>query len=227
MNDERKRAYRSDLRDDQARRTRRRIVAAAGELYADDGFAATTIDAIAARAGVSRQTVFTSVGGKVALLKLAYNYALAGDDEPIPMIDRPAIQEINSEPDPYRALALYAGFVTEMGSRVGRLYVALRSAAEIDAQAHELFWRWEAERLQLLRDHPIPMFVKKKVLRTDLRTEEAADIMAMLTSPSVYHQLVDQQGWSPTRFRRWMTRTLPEQLLRAKPAQGAAPGGVG
>jgi AcrR family transcriptional regulator len=218
LSGERKRAYRSALRDEQARRTRRDIVAAAGELFAEDGFAATTIDAIAARAGVSRQTVFTSVGGKAALLKLAYDYALAGDDEPIPMIDRPAIQKINAEPDPYRALAMYAGFVTEMGGRVGKLYIALRSAAEVDPEAHELFWRWEAERLDILRTGPVPMLVRKNVLRTGLRPREAADVMAMLTSPSVYHHLVIRQGWSTARFRRWMTSTLLEQLLRPKPA---------
>jgi AcrR family transcriptional regulator len=218
LSGDRKRAYRSGLRDEQARRTRRSIVAAAGELFAADGFAATTIDAIAARAGVSRQTVFTSVGGKTALLKLAYDYALAGDDEPIPMINRPAIQKINAEPDPYRALAIYAGFVTDMGSRVARLYIALRSAAEIDAEARELFWRWEAERLQLIRDHPVPMFMQKKVLRADLRAKEAAEVMAMLTSPSVYHHLVVRQGWTPARFRRWMTSTLLDQMLKPRPA---------
>jgi hypothetical protein len=64
------------------------------------------------------------------------------------------------------------------------------------------------------------MFVRTKVLRTGLRPEEAADVMAMLTSPSVYHQLVIQQGWSPTRYRRWMTSTLLEQLLKPKPTPG-------
>jgi hypothetical protein len=118
----------------------------------------------------------------------------------------------------HRALALYAGFVTEMGGRVGKLYMALRSAAEVDPDAHELFWRWEAERLQAMRVGPVPMFVKKKVLRSGLRPEEAADVMAMLTSPSTYHQLVNRQGWTPARFRRWMTSTLLEQMLKPKPA---------
>jgi AcrR family transcriptional regulator len=206
------------VREEQARRTRQRIVAAAGALFANDGFAATTIDAIADRADVSRQTVFTAVGGKAALIKLAYDYALAGDDEPIPMVDRPAIQAINAEPDPYRALSMYAGFVTDMGERVARLYIALRGAAEVDSEAHELFWRWEAERLELARTGPVPMFVRKRVLRSGVRPAEAADVMSMLTSPAVYHQLVVRQGWSPARFRRWMTTTLLEQLLKPKPA---------
>jgi hypothetical protein len=68
-----------------------------------------------------------------------------------------------------------------------------------------------------MRTGPVPMLVQKKVLRAGLRPEEAADVMAMLTSPSVYHQLVVRQGWSAPRFRRWMTTTLLEQLLKSKP----------
>ena len=86
------RPYRSTLRDEQARATQRRIVAAGHDLFVEQGYAPTTIDAIAAHAGVSRKTVFTSVGGKAAVLKLAWDWALAGDDEPVPMADRPDVQ---------------------------------------------------------------------------------------------------------------------------------------
>src|SRR5512144_1001101 len=124
-----KRAYSSDLRAAQARRTRRQIVDAAGALFAEHGFSGTTIDAIAARAGVSRKTVFTSVGGKVELLKLAYDYAMAGDDEPVPMSEREGLQEVINEPDPYRQVERYARFATAANGRVARLWVALRGAA--------------------------------------------------------------------------------------------------
>lgn len=208
-----KRAYSSDLRDEQARRTRRQIVAAAGDLYARDGFAATTVDAIAAAAGVSRKTVFTSVGGKVALLKLAYDYTLAGDDEPVPMIDRPDLQRIIAEPDPYAAITAYAAFVTEIARRIGPLYLALRGAAEVDAEARELYERWEAERRAVMRSGPVATFRRKKVLRRDLTTGEAADILSVLIAPSLHHQLVVEYGWKVDRFRAWLTRTMIEQLF--------------
>src|SRR5512144_483751 len=127
-----KRTYSSELRAEQARRTRRQIVDAAGALFAEHGFSATTIDAIAEKAGVSRQTVFTSVGGKVELLKLAYDYEMAGDDEPVPMVEREGLQEVINEPDPYRQVELYSRFVADANSRVARLWVALRGAAEVD-----------------------------------------------------------------------------------------------
>jgi AcrR family transcriptional regulator len=75
--------YASQVRDEQARRTRRAIVTAAHDLFLAQGYAATTIDGIAEAAHVSRRTVFNSAGGKVALLKLALDWAIVGDDEPI------------------------------------------------------------------------------------------------------------------------------------------------
>ena len=119
-------------RADQARRTRKQIVDAAGRLFVDRGYSGTTVDAIATEAGVSRKTVFTSVGGKVALLKLAYDFTLAGDDAPVPLIDRPALQAVIAEPDPYRQVDLYAAAVTEKSRRVARPHLVLRSAADVD-----------------------------------------------------------------------------------------------
>ena len=70
MTTARKRVYTSELRDAQARATRRQVVAAAGDLFAREGYGATTIAAVADAAGVSRKTVFSAVGGKVELIKL-------------------------------------------------------------------------------------------------------------------------------------------------------------
>ena len=204
MTEDGKRAYVSTLREDQARRTRRQIVDAAGRLFARQGFAATTMDAIAEEAGVSRKTVFTSVGGKVALLKLAYDYALAGDDEPVPMIERPGLQGVIAEPDPYEQLRLYAAFVAGNGERIGALWLALRGAAEVDDEARELYGRWERERLEAMRDGPVPDLVAKGALRPDLTTEEAAAILWVLVHPALYHRLVVEAGWSRARFQDWL-----------------------
>src|SRR5258708_36422384 len=81
--------YASQVRDEQARRTRRAIVTAAHDLFFAQGYAATTIDWIAEAAHVSRRTVFNSVGGNVALVQLALDCTIGGDDEPIILADRP------------------------------------------------------------------------------------------------------------------------------------------
>lgn len=208
-----KRPYVSSLRDSQARQTRRQIVSAAGRLFARHGFAATTVDAIAEDAGVSRKTVFSAVGNKVALLKLAYDQAMAGDDELISMIDRAGLQAVMAEPDPYRQLELYAGFVTDAGSRIGALWLALRGAAEVDPEARALYQRWEAERLEAMRTGPVPVLVAKGVLRRDVTPDQAAAILWVHNDPALHQHLVVQAGWSPQRFRDWLAEALITQLL--------------
>ena len=82
MSETDKRVYTSDLREAQARATRRQVVAAAGTVFAEHGFGATTVEDVARAAGVSRKTVFTSVGGKVDLLKLAFDWPVAVETSP-------------------------------------------------------------------------------------------------------------------------------------------------
>lgn len=216
-----KREYSSELRTDQARRTRKQIVDAAGTLFAEQGFASTTVDAIAAAAGVSRKTVFTSIpGGKVAVLKLAYDYAVAGDDEPVAMVDRPGIQGLIREPDPAKRLADYAVIIAGMGDRVSRLYLALRGAAEVDGEAQALYSRWEEDRRTSMLNGPVQLMVAEGSLTTALSPQEAADILAVLVNPATYHQLVVVCGWPEDRFVGWLARTLQDQLLIEPPKRG-------
>jgi len=212
-----KRPYSSELRAGQARRTRRQIVAAAAELFEQGGFAATTIDAVAAHAGVSRKTVFTAVGNKVALLHLAYDYAMAGDDEPVPVIDRPELRRIIAEPDPWRQGEMYAAFVTTTNARTAKLWMALRGAAEVDPEARQLYEQWEHERRAAMRSGPIPVFADKKALRPGLDPQTAADILWTLIDPALYHRLVHRAGWTPDQFRDWLAHTMKTQILQPEP----------
>jgi AcrR family transcriptional regulator len=208
-----KRPYSSELRADQARRTRAQIVDAAARLFVDLGYTGTTVAAVAAEAGVSRKTVFTSVGGKVQLLKLAYDVTLAGDDEPVPLRDRPALQAVIAEPDPYRQVALFAAAVTENSRRVARLHRVLRAAADTDREAAELYQRWEDQRHEAMARGPVRTFAEKKVLRPDVTRREAADLLWMLVDPTTYDRLVHERGWSDPRFRAWLAETMRSQLL--------------
>ena len=108
------------------------------------GYAATTIDAIAAAARVSRRTVFNSVGGKVVLLRLAMEWAIVGDDEPVALAERPGVRAILAEPDPRRALALWAQMVVEVASRVAPVSEVLTAAADADPGGVQVFGPWPA-----------------------------------------------------------------------------------
>ena len=99
------RRYVSPLRREAAARTRLAVLDAARELFTAQGYMATTVDEIAGRAGVSKPTVFAAAGSKQAILKQLRDIALAGDDEPVPVAQRPWYQEALAEPDPRRAFA--------------------------------------------------------------------------------------------------------------------------
>ena len=114
-----RRAYSSALRDQQAGLTRRRVLDAALELFLAEGYPGTTIEAVARRAEVSTQTVYNAVGGKAALLRAVYDVTLAGDDQPVPIAERPAFQAMLAETDGRRCLARYAALGRELWERAG------------------------------------------------------------------------------------------------------------
>lgn len=207
-----KRAYRSQLREKQAQQTRRQIVDAAASLFADNGYGATSIEAIAQGAGVSRKTVFDSVGGKVQLLRLAYNFAIVGDDEAVPLGARPEIAALRSEPDAARMLTGYAALVTTINQRIASMWRALEGAAASDPQARELYETLIEQRRSAMRT-PVKHLTALGALRTGLSEREAADLLWLFNDPSLYDKLVRQRGWSTTRFQKWLTDSLHTNLL--------------
>ena len=204
--------YASPVRDEQARRTRRAIVTAAHDLFLARGYAATTIDAIAEAAHVSRSTVFNSVGGKVALLKLALDWAIVGDDEPIALADRPAIKAILAESDPRQALMLWVRTVSDVAARTTPLGEVLIAAADIDPAAAQLLA--EASRNRLLGATAfIRYLVSLDGLAAGITEQRAAELCWALTDGNLHRRLVIQHGWSTADFNRWLSDTLVAALL--------------
>ena len=214
---EQTRSYSSTLRADQARRTRRRIVDAAAELFAEHGYAGTTIDAIATAAGVSRKTVFDSVGGKAQLMKLAYDFAIVGDDEPVALAERPEIRALLAEPDYGKRLAMYASLVVRIDRRLSSAWRAFEGAATSDPEAAKFYVAMVQQRRQAMRE-AAQMFADAGALRPDLDIEVAADLMWFYNDPSLYDKLVRQRGWSVDRFQAWLAEALQVQLLGKAPS---------
>ncbi len=212
MSEQRRRTYVSPVRATRARQTRARIVAAAAALFAERGYLGTTIDAVAEVAGVGRKTVFESVGGKVSLLKEAYDVAIVGDDQPVPLSERPVITALATEPDPRKMLAGYAALVCEVNSRIVGLYRALEAAAETDPEARGLYERLLAQRRQAM-DAPAAKLATDGTLRPGLTSAECADLLWLHNDPSLYDKLVRRMGWSPERFQLWLAQTYQDQIL--------------
>jgi AcrR family transcriptional regulator len=204
--------YASEVRDEQARRTRRAIVTAARDLFLARGFAATTIDGIAAAAHVSRRTVFNSVGGKAALLKLAFDWAIVGDDEPVVLADRPAVKAIVAEPDPRQALVLWVHAATEIAARTAPLGEVLTAAAGLDAAAAKQLAEWNRNRMNGAAGF-IRHLASLDGLAAGLTEQCAAELCWALTDGHLYRLLVAERGWSTADFNRWLLRSLAAELL--------------
>jgi AcrR family transcriptional regulator len=207
-----KRKYRSALRDAQTRATRRAIVDAANALFPDQGYAGTSIEAIAERAGVSRATVFNAVGGKATLLRAAYDTALVGDDEPVPLPQRPWAQPVRLATTQRDLLQRYADMFVLVAGRCSRIYGVLRAAADVDDDARRHWEQVVSERRQGCATI-VSMLADRGPLRPDIDAEEAADILWTLADPGLYALLVLERGWLPDRFRDWIADTMLALLV--------------
>jgi AcrR family transcriptional regulator len=207
-----KKPYTSELRAAQARATRRAIVDAAARLFIEHGYGATTVDAIAEAAGVSRKTVFASVGGKAQALKLAIDWSIVGDDEPVPLLERPHIRAWHADPDARRLLAGYARSSCEIGARMAPLVAVAEAAAGTDAEIGALTRDGHAQRLRGMRALA-GLIADRGALRPGLTVDEAADILWLLGGPAVYHRLVIDQGWPADRFENWLADAIVSLLV--------------
>jgi len=200
------------LRAAHARTTRAAIVDAAARLFVERGYGATTVDAIAEAADVSRKTVFTSVGGKLQALKLAIDWAIVGDEEDVPMLERPFVKAAYREPDARRILTDYAQTARGVSERSAALHEVLQSAAGLDADLRALADEGRDQR-QRGMTALAQLLTEREALRPGLSTAEAADALWLFSDPAVYTRLVAQQGWLADRYEQWLGDVLVSVLL--------------
>ena len=201
-----RRIYRSTIRRGDAPRL---ICAAAHRLFSTKGYLATSIDEIAAEAGVARPTVFTAVGPKSAILKAVVDQAMSGDDAPVPVADRPWFTEALDEPDPVRSVHLHARNLCWIMQRVVPLLRALETAAAVDQDAAAL---WADLRRQ--RRAGTASVAANLAAKTTLRCEEQvlADMLFTLP-PDAYYRLVCEEGWPTETFQGWLADLLQRVCL--------------
>jgi AcrR family transcriptional regulator len=205
------RTYRSPLRAEQARLTQRRILDAAYALLIEQGWTATTMAAVAARAGVSGQTVYKTFGSKSALAKRVYDVTLVGDDEPVPFARRPEVVALQAETDPRRYLAGYAALGRGLIERLGPLMrVLLAGARAGDPDLRELVATLNAERLA-----GVGQVVRRLEELGPLRVDagRARDAIWMLNSVEVWSLLVEQRGWTGDEYAQWVGRAMGDAVL--------------
>jgi AcrR family transcriptional regulator len=200
------------LRKAKAKETQATVVAAAGTLFVERGYQGTSIQAVADLAGVSRATVFNSVGGKPALLRIAYDVATVGDVEPVPLPQRPEARAVVDEPDSVRAVELYAAMATNVSGRLVGIYEVFRAAAGADPEIRREWDQIQEERLGGARGF-VRILAAKGPLQTGLDVEHAGDVMWTLIDTSLYQRLVVERGWVPEEFQVWLARRIRTELL--------------
>jgi AcrR family transcriptional regulator len=204
--------HRFPRREQAAARTRSALIQAAEELFVRDGYLQTSVSAIAERAGVGRATVFTSVpGGKPELLALARDAAIAGDDEPVPVPQRPWFLHAMAATDPHELIRRQARNYRTIQERAAYLEHALVVGA---ADAPELAELEETARVQRARGARL---VVDRLIELGAiprgRASAAADTLYALASPDIYLLLTRDRGWSGARYEKWLAATLIAVLI--------------
>jgi len=207
-----KRRYDSPRRREQAAATRRDILAAAQRLFEQQGYASTTMAAIAAEAGVALKTVYVAFETKSGLLRALWHMLLRGDQEDVHVRDRQWYRDVLEEPDPERQLRLNARNSRIVKQRAAALMEVIRSAAPTDPDIQELWSRIQTDFYEIQR--PIVEALRRsKALRLDLDVTRGTDILWTLNHPNVWQLLVAQRGWTPEQYEQWFGDTTCSQLL--------------
>ena len=137
---------------------------------------------------------------------------LVGDDEPIPLPERPESLAVRAERDPRRFLAGYAAIVTGVARRVSPIYEAIRGAAHADPEAAAVWRKVGAER-RIGGGNIVASIVRSRRPAVRRRPRSAADLVFALVDPGLYHLLVRERGWSHDAFTTWLAVTLERELV--------------
>ena len=205
-----KRSYDASRRREQARENRRRILGAAHDLFVTRGYGRTTIAEVAAEAGVAPETVYSAFKNKPALLHRAWDVAVGGDEEDVPLLERPELRAVLAEPDLRTRFTALAVFNTAAMRRTARLHLAVRAAAASEPAAAAMLEEIDRQRLAAMAEHARAAAVTGQLAVAE---SECRDVLWSTTDGSLWHQLVERREWSDERYAAWLGRLWGSALL--------------
>jgi AcrR family transcriptional regulator len=200
-----KRSYQSTVRRQRAEATRRRIVDAARRLFARHRLAGTSIEAIARQARVSAPTVYLVFASKLAIA-IAVLHAVE-ETAGLPRL----IEATASDRAPREQIRALARFNRTLFTHAGDLIEAARAARHdpgLAAIEHEGSKRRRGGMTRLVQG-----WRRRRALRAGMSVTRATDLMWLLTAPDVYRLLVQECGWSPATYERWLVQTITDWVL--------------
>ena len=228
-------AYDNSARQARAQQTRRAVLTAAALAFLEHGYGGTTIRGVAEAAGVSPETVYKTFRNKVTLLKAVYDVTLAGDDEQVPIPQRPEAVAVRAATTPGEAAAAYAKLSRMISSHIGPLLNVVIGARGTDPDLDAFVRQIDSERLigaamltRLWHERGWLKAAMEMGADTGTPADHARDVMWTLNSPTVYRLLKDR-GWSDAAYETWLTATivatiLDEQAANATPRNAGSTG---
>jgi AcrR family transcriptional regulator len=195
---------RPTLRDARAQVTRGRIADAARRLFLRDGYAATTLAAIAAEAGVAVQTVYAVYGSKAGILRTLRESVMNQPQA------EALFAEAIVEPSALRRLALFARSIRRRWESSVDVVAIHRDAGTADPEIRAGVAATLERRRGGIRELAATL---EADLRPGLDVARAAAILDALTLPEVYAELIDAAGWTPDAYETWLAAALVRELL--------------
>ncbi|GAA0916592.1 TetR/AcrR family transcriptional regulator [Virgisporangium aurantiacum] len=197
---------------EKSRQTRQRITQAAYDLFVEQGYGATTLQRIAERAGVAVQTIYFAFGNKPSLLKEVVDVAIAGDDEPIPTLQRAWFRDALAADTAEAHLRAHVHGTCQVLRRVAPIMDVLRGAGEQDPSIAGL-WPQDVDPRIVVQTTAARSLMGKPGAHTGLSEQDAADVLYGILSPELYLLFVRERGWTPDRWEAWAYDTLRTHLL--------------
>lgn len=200
-------------REARARDTRMRIIQAGVRLFVDQGYAATTVQAIAHEAGVAPATIYQAFGTKQSILAAALDVTIAGDDAPRAVLDRDWVAQAHREPDPRRQLRLVVEGACRIAARTAPLKEVVRDAAATEPAARDLL-RQDHQRRHRTQEGLVNLLLERRRLRPGIDRRYAVDTFFALVNSSTFELLVVRTGWTETQWQDWLVHLIEAELFR-------------
>jgi AcrR family transcriptional regulator len=206
-----KRKYSSAVREEQAARTRTRILDAAAELFLERGYARTTMKDIAVQADVARDTVHAIFGSKARVLTALIDHRLVPDGSVTNVTQLPEALAIKDEVDQRKQIELFAKFIAGISTELRPVFEILRTASAVEPEMAKVFEEMDQFRMNNMRTYA-SWIAARGPLRVS--TLQAGEIIWALASLDVARMLCDELGWTESQHARWLSDTLIRTLLR-------------
>jgi AcrR family transcriptional regulator len=205
-----KRKYSSAVREEQAARTRTRILDAAAELFLERGYARTTMKDIAVQADVARDTVHAIFGSKARVLTALIDHRLVPDGSVTNVTQLPEALAIKDEVDQRKQIELFAKFIAGISTELRPVFEILRTASAVEPEMAKVF-----EEMDQFRMNNMQTYASWIAAHGPLRvsTRQAGQIIWALASLDVARMLCDELGWTESQHARWLSDTLVRTLL--------------